>query len=128
MTDNDSRCNECDVRFESRGFETLEEMLNSNAAAENLRDILADNVWTYNPGSGRLSHPEYEVHLDRTAHAEAVLDWIAQVSKKPWATRCVIADLVLALDAILNLQANYCDAEEPEYGCRVNPLPIPADS
>ena len=128
MTDNDSRCNECDVRFESRGFVTLGEMLNSNAAAENLRNLLAESVWQYDPRKGLLSYQGYNVHLNRTAHAEAVLDWVAQVSKKAWATRRVIADLVLALDAILNLQANYCDAEEPEYGCRVNPLPIPADS
>ena len=127
MTDNDSRCNECDDRVESGGFVPLGEMLNPNAAAENLRDVLADNVWSYDSQIGLLSCDGYNVHLNRMADATAVVDWIAQVSKKEWATRCVIADLVLALDAILDLQANYCAANGSEYGCRVNPLPIPAE-
>ena len=40
----------------------------------------------------------------------AVLDWIAQISQKAWATPKVVGDLVRLLDALLDLQANYCSS------------------
>ena len=100
-------------------------MLNSNADAGNLKDILENNVWTYDPQASLLSYERYNVDLDRMADAEAVLDWIAQVSQKAWATRCVIADLVMALDAILDIQSNYITGSGSEYSRQVDPLPIP---
>ena len=100
-------------------------MLNPNVDARNLREILANNVWSYDPKAGLLSYDGYDVDLNRMADAEAVLDWIVQVSQKGWATRSAIADLVLALDAILDIQGNYVTGSGPEYGRRVDPLPIP---
>jgi hypothetical protein len=50
----------------------------------------------------------YEVDLDRCQHAAATLDWIAQVSKKGWATPECVGLLVAALDQRLGLQSNQC--------------------
>ena len=100
-------------------------MTNLIATARGLGDVLANNVWSYDPQAGLLSYDGYNVNLNRMADAEAVLDWIVQVSQKAWATRRVTADLVFALNAILHIQSNYVTGSGSEYGCRVNPLPIP---
>ena len=108
-------------------FKTLGEILDRQTDGEFLREVLANNVWSYEPQNYLLSYDGYNVHLNRMAHADAVLDWIVHVSEKSWATSRVIADLVRALDAILELRVNYCVRDESERGCRVNPLPIPAE-
>jgi hypothetical protein len=69
------------------------------------------NVWKYRKSNRTLTlamKPGYEVDLDRCTTSAQVLDWIAQVAKKTWATRKIIADLVLMLDRCLDLQANIC--------------------
>lgn len=53
----------------------------------------------------------YEVDLERCRTAAAILDWIAQVAAKQWepapASRAeVIGYLVLALDEVIEIQAN----------------------
>jgi hypothetical protein len=50
----------------------------------------------------------YDIDLERLTTSARVLDWIAQVASRPWASDRVIAGLVRALDAHLHLQANYC--------------------
>ena len=50
----------------------------------------------------------YWVDLDRVRSSAEVLDWIAQISKKTWCTEKILANLVWALDDILDLQQNYC--------------------
>jgi hypothetical protein len=58
----------------------------------------------------------------------AVLDWITQVSKKSWAKPRVTGDLVKLLDAILDLQGNYCGMAGQQDGCLVATLrPIPSN-
>jgi hypothetical protein len=69
------------------------------------------NVWRYNPGNRTLEFKSpwfYYVDLDDCDTAAEVLDWIAQISHKPWATDRVLADLVRALDDLLNFQAKLC--------------------
>ena len=51
---------------------------------------------------------EYEVDLERCTTPAQVLDWIVQVSKKTWATDVVVADLVRALDDLLDVQGTMC--------------------
>jgi hypothetical protein len=50
----------------------------------------------------------YEVDLEQCTTSAQVLDWIAQVAMKTWATDAVIAGLIRALDAVLDLQSNLC--------------------
>jgi hypothetical protein len=48
------------------------------------------------------------VDLERCTTAAEVLDWIAKVAKKQWASAGVLAGLVWSLDDVLHLQANLC--------------------
>ena len=50
----------------------------------------------------------YGVDLERCQSSAQVLDWIVQVAKKPWATQAVVADLITALNAVLDPQATIC--------------------
>lgn len=50
----------------------------------------------------------YRVDLERCTTAGQVLDWIAQVAKKVWADPYVLAGLVHALDAVLQIQGRLC--------------------
>jgi hypothetical protein len=50
----------------------------------------------------------YEVDLERCLDSAQVLDWLAQVAGKTWATPEVLAGLVHALDDVLALQTNLC--------------------
>ena len=55
-----------------------------------------------------LGAPHYEVALRRCSTSAEILDWIAQVSAKSWATPEIIGELVLTLNDFLKLQANFC--------------------
>ena len=48
----------------------------------------------------------YDIDLERCRTSSEVLNWIAQVSKKTWASDAILADLVRKLDDILNLQGS----------------------
>lgn len=50
----------------------------------------------------------YEIDLERLTHSAEVLDSIAQIAGKVWATPEVIGDLVFSLDFLLSLQGRYC--------------------
>jgi len=50
----------------------------------------------------------YEVALDECNFSAQILDWIAQVSNKTWASREDIGYLVMALDDLLGLQGAFC--------------------
>jgi hypothetical protein len=52
--------------------------------------------------------PLYEVDLERCPTAAAVLDWIAQVQGKGWATPAIVGHLVAALCDLLEPQARLC--------------------
>jgi hypothetical protein len=50
----------------------------------------------------------YEIDLERCASSAAVLNWIAQIRTKVWATSQDVGDLVHAFDDVLGLQQNLC--------------------
>jgi hypothetical protein len=50
----------------------------------------------------------YWIGLGRCRTSAAVLDWIAQVSHKTWASPTCVAGLVRILDDVLHLQASLC--------------------
>lgn len=95
-----------------------------------LERILSENVWVYDPDAFSLTYfidgnpdgPSYDVGLDRMPDAAAVLDWIAQVRQKTWATPRVIGDLVILLDEVLGIQGNY-SGPSVRYGKPPGPLP-----
>ena len=68
-----------------------------------------DRVVVYTP-AGNDPPARYDILLEGMTTSAAVLDWIAQVSRKTWATPRVVGDLVRLLDALLDLQANYCSS------------------
>lgn len=51
---------------------------------------------------------QYEIDLQCCQTSAAMLDWIMQVANKIWATDSVIADLVRALNRIIEPQAKLC--------------------
>ena len=68
-------------------------------------------TWEYDPGTFTIwpkAHPYYRIKLETMASSAAVLDWIAQVSTKSWASYKMLGEMVRLLDAILSLQGNYC--------------------
>ena len=50
----------------------------------------------------------YEIDLEEMNSSGEVLDMIAQISRKTWATNEMIGELAKMLDHTLNLQANVC--------------------
>lgn len=72
------------------------------------------NIWRFDPSNLTLAlyessgDPAYEVDLEQCTTSAEALDWIVQVTMKVWATDTIIADLVRALDDMLDLQANMC--------------------
>lgn len=98
--------------------------------SKELSGILSTNVWTYSPDAFLLTYPihgdpegpRYEVALNEMPDSAAVLDWIAQVSRKAWATPRIVGDLVLLLDAVLDLQSSYC-GQSARPGKPPHPLP-----
>jgi hypothetical protein len=50
----------------------------------------------------------YDISLSTCVRAAEVLDWIAQINKKSWATREMVGDLVRAFDDLFHLQAVFC--------------------
>lgn len=50
----------------------------------------------------------YEVDLERCLDSAEVLDYLAQVAGKRWATPEVVAGLLVALDDVLQVQAHLC--------------------
>ena len=81
-----------------------------------------------------LGPGEYEVDLERCTTSAQVLDWIVQVSKKTWATDAIVADLVRALDDVLDMQGTLCpfgqarivDVKQLLAGRRVQLVDVPA--
>lgn len=61
----------------------------------------------------------YEIDLERCKTAVEILDWLAQVAGKSWATPDMLGWLLLALNELLSLQGNYC-------GCGIERGPRPA--
>ena len=51
---------------------------------------------------------DYQIDLTTCTSSAEVLDWIAQVAQKNWATSSCLAGLVRALDDTLDLQSTLC--------------------
>ena len=64
-------------------------------------------LWCDRYGNGRSI---YEIDLQQCQTSSQVLDWICQVANKSWALdeHAVISGLVIALNDILEPQANLC--------------------
>ena len=97
----------------------------------NFKELLSNNVWDYDPDNmvmthligGRQGGTPYEIPFDKMSDSAAVLDWIAQVAQKTWATPRIVGDMVLLLDAVLDLQGNYCGGCSRIGGPKGLPLP-----
>jgi hypothetical protein len=81
------------------------------AAASGEREMVTIwGRWTLHE-NGTLTHEHdgsYEIDLEKCVTPAKVLDWIAQISMKKWATREDVGYLVQAMDSILRLQSNLC--------------------
>jgi hypothetical protein len=70
--------------------------------------------WAFDEKELTLTHPAvgYEIDLKRIHSSAAILDWIFQIRRKPWADARAMHDLLNAFAEILDPQANYCPWEE----------------
>lgn len=62
-------------------------------------------------GSIYCTHPdsgEYWTNIERLQDSGAILDFIAQVSQKQWASPAIIGELVLIIDEVISLQGSVC--------------------
>ena len=67
------------------------------------------SLWAYQESNLTLNltvAPHYYIDLERCNSSAQILDWIIQVSKKPWATDEILSALVRALDGYLDIQGN----------------------
>lgn len=64
--------------------------------------------WALDISTFTLDHDDYQVDLEQCTTSTEVLDWIAQIATKQWATNEVIAGLVRAINDVLAPQANLC--------------------
>ena len=76
----------------------------------NFKELLSNNVWEYDQDNKIITHliegrVPYEIPFDQMTDSAAVLDWIAQVAEKTWATPRIVGDMVLLLDAVLGLRS-----------------------
>jgi hypothetical protein len=74
------------------------------------RTIRPDSEWQYDVERLVLVHNEtgYEVDLERMRSSAEMLDWIFQIRPKRWVTSKTMADLLEALEILLEPQAHYC--------------------
>lgn len=74
--------------------------------------------WRYDPDRivlvyvGDEGREEYEVDPEECTTSAKTLDFIAQVSRKTWASREDVGNLVAALDDLLDIQSNLCSFGE----------------
>lgn len=68
-----------------------------------------------------LRHDRYYIDLEECRTSAEVLDWIAQVAGKTWATPQMVGWLVKALDDIFNLQACLCSHGKSK---RIDPVSV----
>jgi hypothetical protein len=70
--------------------------------------------WTYDPKRLALYYIDdrgfeiYEIRLDECNTSAEILDWIAQINTKTWASSQDIGELVKALDDLLSFQGKFC--------------------
>ena len=97
---------------------TADDLLKMDYVKVGFESALQDNVWLYDEDDRVLGYKfppgtalgSYEIMLGDMTTSAKVLDIIAQVSRKKWATPKVVGDLVRLVDALLDLQANYCSS------------------
>ena len=73
-------------------------------------DVEAWEAWRVEASNYTLTHAmwDYYVDLEECCSSAEVLDWIAQVAHKGWASPSVLAGLVHALDDVFDVQARFC--------------------
>jgi hypothetical protein len=59
--------------------------------------------------------PGYEIYLPELTSSAAILDFIAQISEKTWASREDVGNLVEAFDDLLTLRRNYCSGGQETF-------------
>jgi hypothetical protein len=66
--------------------------------------------WEYKKSNNTLTYKacRYEIDLDEITSSAVMLDFIFQINSKKWGKGHCIADLIEALDDVLDPQANYC--------------------
>lgn len=68
--------------------------------------------WQYDPQQNALllgfKGCIYDIGLDRCNSNAQIMDFFAQVAKKDWATAEIVGELVIAVNALLDLQGHLC--------------------
>ena len=66
--------------------------------------------WQFHRNNLILRHAKtgYEIDLEECGTSAEILDWIFQVAGKSWATDKTIADLIRALEDLIDPQATIC--------------------
>ncbi|HZL33897.1 MAG TPA: hypothetical protein VFC78_01225 [Tepidisphaeraceae bacterium] len=64
--------------------------------------------WKWNARDRTLGYGGYQLDLGAVQNSAQILDWIMQVSDKPWASPAVVVALLESLRSILDPQANFC--------------------
>lgn len=101
---NNPRCQKCKDYYAAEEFtfktlgETRDQMLH-----EAKDPPMTVEGWTLRPKLNRLTYDvtdshRYDVRLDECETANGLLDWIAQVNEKEWATPEIVGGLVKAMD------------------------------
>lgn len=57
-----------------------------------------------------IEHQYYSIPLGRLLDSAEILDFLAQVNMKTWATADTVRDLLNAIDYCIDLQANVCSS------------------
>ena len=105
-----------DIETPMLEFKSVDELLEEGQREFDALFIGSD--WKYSTDKNMVSYlgepyggkpaTSYDIYLDDMKSSAVVLDWIAQVNGKNWATAKVVGDLVKILDALLGFQQNYC--------------------
>jgi hypothetical protein len=79
-----------------------------------LRGEVIWGPWRYNSDELSLDtheeFPRYEIDLCTCTTSAAILNWITQIAKKPWADATTTAGIVNAFNDLLDLQASVCSS------------------
>jgi|ERR1035438_548954 hypothetical protein len=91
----------------------MDEVLNLDDVFDYPKDGHKWGNWTLDVKNRTLDYMNnrYSIRLESMTSSAPVLDWIAQLSMKTWASREDIGYLVEAIDDIFGLQRAFCGSE-----------------